>query len=194
MEEFFSVFSLVLIALCIVNLISSIYPSTKNKHTLMVVFSIISVYLCITPISSLLISIRNFDSFSVESVIENFEEDFVDKNYTDELKSILETQIEAEIEENFKNVDADVLLGVKKISSGEEVSENAEEIANNGETENEQIYENESLKTDQKSGNGSLDVLEIVILGAGEDEKGAISEYVGQKYEVTPIFRENTGV
>ena len=194
MEEFFSVFSLVLIALCIVNLISSIYPSTKNKHTLMVIFSIISVYLCITPISSLLSSIRNFDSFSVESVIENFEEDSVDENYADELKSILKTQIEAEIEENFKNIDADVLLGVKNVSSGEGFTENAEKIANNGETKNEQIYENESLKTDEKSGNASLDVLEIVILGAGEDEKGAISEYVGQKYEVTPIFRENTGV
>lgn len=118
----------------------------------------------------------------------------MDENYTDELKSILETQIEAEIEENFKNVDANVLLGVKKTSSGEDFTENTEKIANNGETENEQIYENESLKTDEKSGNASLDVLEIVILGAGEDEKGAISEYVGQKYEVTPIFRENTGV
>lgn len=193
MDDFFKVFSLVLIALCIVNLISSIYPATKSKHTLMVVFSIISVYLCITPVSSLLNSIRNFESFSVESVIADFENDSVDKNYTDELKSILEAQIEAEIEAKFKNVDAKAVLGVKNTSGGENLTENDRDSINIGETESDEAYENAYSGDNEKSGNASLEVLEITISGAGNDEEELISEYVGQKYKITPIFREDTG-
>lgn len=193
MDDFFKVFSLVLIALCIVNLISSIYPATKSKHTLMVVFSIISVYLCITPVSSLLNSIHNFESFSVESVIEDFENDSVDKNYTDELKSILEAQIEAEIEARFKNVDAKAVLGVKNTAGGENLTENDRDSIKIGETESNGAYENVNCGDDEKSGNASLEVLEIIISGAGNDEEELISEYVGQKYKITPIFREDTG-
>lgn len=193
MDDFFKVFSLVLIALCIVNLISSIYPATKSKHTLMIVFSIISVYLCITPVNSFLNSIRNFESFSVESVIEDFENDSVDKNYTDELKSILEAQIEAEIEAKFKNVDAKAVLGVKNTSGGENLTENDRDSIKIGETESNVTYENVNCGDNEKSGNASLEVLEITISGAGNDEEELISEYVGQKYKITPIFRENTG-
>lgn len=193
MDDFFKVFSLVLIALCIVNLISSVYPATKSKHTLMVVFSIISVYLCITPVSSLLNSIRNFESFSVESVIADFENDSVDKNYTDELKSILEAQIEAEIEAKFKNVDAKAVLGVKNTSGGENLTENDRDSINIVETESDEAYENAYSGDNEKSGNASLEVLEITISGAGNDEEELISEYVGQKYKITPIFREDTG-
>lgn len=193
MDDFFKVFSLVLIALCIVNLISSIYPATKSKHTLMVVFSIISVYLCITPVSSLLNSIRNFESFSVESVIADFENDSVDKNYTDELKSILEAQIEAEIEAKFKNVDAKAVLGVKNTSGGENLTENDRDSIKIGESESNGAYENLNCGDNEKSGNASLEVLEITISGAGNDEEELISEYVGEKYKITPIFREDTG-
>ncbi len=193
MGDFFQVFSLVLIALCIVNLISSIYPNTKNKHTLMVVFSIVSVYLCITPVNSLIDSIRKFESFSVESVIKNFEIDSVDENYTDELKTILESQFEAEIEENFENVDADVTLGLKYASGGAENYEKIEKSAKTETMKNIEIYENQSFEKDKKSGNASLEVVEITICGATKEEEGEISRYVREKYEIAPVFRENSG-
>lgn len=159
MEDFFQVFFLVLISLCIVNLISSVYPQTKSKHTLMIAFSVIGVYLCVTPISTLFNSLRSLEPFSVESVVESFQQDFEDKNYTDVLKSVLARQIETEIEGKYKNIEAEVILKI----------------------ENDDTVENDVLEVD-----------EILIFGANEDEEGYISEYVRGKYAVTPIFEKNT--
>ncbi len=192
MSDFFQVFSLVLTSLCIVNLISAVYPSTENKHTLMVVFAILSAYFCVTPISSLFSSIRNLESFSVDSVIENFEEDSADENYTDLLKSVLEEQIEAEIEENFENAEVKVVLGAKNNLGGAENSKFGDNSSETGESENERIDTEKPLKNQEKSGMHTLEVIEVVILETAEEEEERICEYIREKYEITPVFTENT--
>ncbi len=60
MEGFTQTLSLILISCFIINLISSMYPQTKNKHTYMVVISIIIVYICVTPISDFLTNLSDF--------------------------------------------------------------------------------------------------------------------------------------
>lgn len=191
MSDFFQVFSLVLTSLCIINLISSIYPNTENKHTLMVVFAILSVYFCVTPVSSLFSSIRNLESFSLESVFEKFDEDSVGDNYTDLLQSVLEEQIEAEIEEKFKNTEVKVILGIKNNSGGADFLKNDDNLPETGESENERFDENKSPENYKNSGTSSLEVIEVVVLEAAEEEEERISEYVREKYEITPVFTEN---
>lgn len=191
MSDFFQVFSLVLTSLCIINLISSIYPNTENKHTLMVVFAILSVYFCVTPVSSLFSSIRNLESFSLESVFEKFDEDSVGDNYTDLLQSVLEEQIEAEIEEKFKNTEVKVILGIKNSSGGADFLKNDDNLPETGESENERFDENKSPENYKNSGTSSLEVIEVVVLEAAEEEEERISEYVREKYEITPVFTEN---
>lgn len=73
MDGFIETLTLILISCFIVNLIGSIYPNTKTKHTYMVVLSVIIVWICISPLTVLIDLFKDISEFNETEFLQSLE-------------------------------------------------------------------------------------------------------------------------
>ena len=99
MTGFIQVFTTLLLVYLVIELIGFLYPETKNKHTLLIAFSIISIYVCLNPVLSLMDSLKPARELLQTRNTHYDKSEFA---YESEFMTALEKQVADEIREYLK--------------------------------------------------------------------------------------------